>query len=98
MLLIADEILAVGDFLFQQKCEKRMQELMSSGTVILVSHSMRANRAHVRNKATLSSRAVCCMQGASGEDVHGIIKAERPTRRRPAGHERAAKPGRARFG
>ena len=26
-VLIADEILAVGDFLFQQKCEKRMQEL-----------------------------------------------------------------------
>ena len=39
-VLIADEILAVGDFLFQQKCEKRMQELMSGGTtVLLVSHS-----------------------------------------------------------
>ena len=40
-ILIADEILSVGDFLFQQKCEKRMAELMSGGTtVILVSHSM----------------------------------------------------------
>ena len=40
-VLIADEILAVGDFLFQQKCEKRMRELMSGGTtVILVSHSI----------------------------------------------------------
>lgn len=40
-ILIADEILSVGDFLFQQKCEKRMQELMSGGTtVILVSHSI----------------------------------------------------------
>ena len=40
-VLIADEILAVGDFLFQQKCEKRMQELMAGGTtVILVSHSI----------------------------------------------------------
>lgn len=40
-ILIADEVLAVGDFLFQQKCEKRMQELMAGGTtVILVSHSI----------------------------------------------------------
>ena len=40
-ILIADEILSVGDFLFQQKCEKRMAELMSGGTtVILVSHSI----------------------------------------------------------
>ena len=39
-ILIADEVLSVGDFLFQQKCEKRMQELMAGGTtVILVSHS-----------------------------------------------------------
>ena len=40
-ILIADEILSVGDFLFQQKCEERMQHLMSGGTtVILVSHSI----------------------------------------------------------
>ena len=41
-ILIADEILSVGDFMFQEKCEKRMAELMSGGTtVILVSHSIR---------------------------------------------------------
>lgn len=40
-ILIADEILAVGDFLFQQKCEMRIKELMESGTtVLLVSHSI----------------------------------------------------------
>lgn len=40
-ILIADEILSVGDFLFQKKCEERMQQLMSGGTtVILVSHSI----------------------------------------------------------
>lgn len=40
-VLIADEILSVGDFLFQQKCEQRMSELMADGTtVILVSHSI----------------------------------------------------------
>lgn len=40
-ILIVDEILAVGDFLFQEKCEARIQELMSGGTtVIIVSHSI----------------------------------------------------------
>ncbi len=40
-ILIVDEILAVGDFLFQQKCEERIREMMSGGTtVIIVSHSI----------------------------------------------------------
>ncbi len=40
-ILIADEILSVGDFLFQQKCEERMQKLLEGGTtVIFVSHSI----------------------------------------------------------
>lgn len=40
-ILIVDEILAVGDFLFQQKCEARIQSMMSSGTtVVIVSHSI----------------------------------------------------------
>lgn len=38
-ILIIDEILAVGDYAFQQKCYKRMEAMMSSGTtVIFVSH------------------------------------------------------------
>ena len=40
-ILIVDEILAVGDYKFRQKCEKRMQELLSGGTTLLyVSHSI----------------------------------------------------------
>ncbi len=40
-ILIVDEILAVGDFRFQQKCEARIAEMMSGGTtVIIVSHSI----------------------------------------------------------
>ncbi len=39
-ILICDEVLAVGDFKFQQKCEERIKNLMSGDTtVILVSHN-----------------------------------------------------------
>lgn len=40
-ILICDEVLAVGDFAFQQKCEARMKELLSGGTTLLyVSHAI----------------------------------------------------------
>lgn len=40
-ILIVDEILGVGDFLFQQKCEQRINKMMSGGTtVVIVSHSI----------------------------------------------------------
>ncbi|MEG0838863.1 MAG: ABC transporter ATP-binding protein [Hydrogenoanaerobacterium sp.] len=40
-ILIVDEILGVGDYLFQQKCERRINELMANGTtVLLVSHNI----------------------------------------------------------
>lgn len=40
-ILIVDEILSVGDFLFQKKCEERINNLMQGGTtVLIVSHSL----------------------------------------------------------
>lgn len=40
-ILIVDEILSVGDFKFQKKCEEKIQTLFDNGTtVILVSHSI----------------------------------------------------------
>ena len=40
-ILICDEVLAVGDFKFQEKCEERMNNLLSGGTTLLfVSHSI----------------------------------------------------------
>ena len=40
-ILICDEVLAVGDFAFQQKCERRMTEMRENGTTLLyVSHSI----------------------------------------------------------
>lgn len=40
-ILIVDEILAVGDFRFQEKCERRINEMINDDTtVIIVSHSI----------------------------------------------------------
>ena len=40
-ILICDEVLAVGDYAFQQKCEKRMTDMRDNGTTLLyVSHNI----------------------------------------------------------
>lgn len=40
-ILIVDEVLAVGDAAFQEKCQERMHKMLNSGTTLLfVSHTM----------------------------------------------------------
>ncbi len=40
-ILISDEVLSVGDFLFTKKCEARIEKLIENGTtVLLVSHDI----------------------------------------------------------
>ncbi|WP_251179377.1 ABC transporter ATP-binding protein [Adlercreutzia agrestimuris] len=51
-ILIVDEVLSVGDFMFQQKCERKIESLIKDHqvTVLIVSHS-NAQIARLCNKA-----------------------------------------------
>ncbi|MGB6744999.1 MAG: ABC transporter ATP-binding protein, partial [Terracidiphilus sp.] len=42
-ILIVDEVLSVGDYLFQQKCMNRMSQIVSDGaSVLFVSHNLKS--------------------------------------------------------
>ena len=69
-ILICDEVLAVGDYAFQQKCEKRMNEMRDRGTTLLyVSHSMKSVREVCDHVLWLQKGAVVDM--GSVKDVTG---------------------------
>ena len=56
-VLIIDEILGVGDYKFQEKCEARVKDMLSDGaTVLLVSHGLGTIK-------TMCSRAVLLSKG-----------------------------------
>ena len=68
-ILLVDEVLAVGDYAFQQRCYARMDELRSQGTsLILVSHNMEAIR-RVCEKGLVMYRGEDIFQGSSAEAV-----------------------------
>lgn len=66
-ILIVDEVLSVGDFAFQKKCEQRMNEMMSGGTTLLyVSHSIESVK-KLCQKAIWLKNGEVMMQGNSDE-------------------------------
>lgn len=66
-ILICDEVLAVGDYAFQQKCERRMGEMREQGTTLLyVSHSIESVKS-VCNKALWLDKGIVKMRGEVNE-------------------------------
>ncbi|MGN7456711.1 ABC transporter ATP-binding protein [Paenibacillus pasadenensis] len=62
-ILIVDEILSVGDFKFQQKCESKIQDMIKEGTTImLVTHSIDQIRA-LCNKAIVLEKGSLIQSG-----------------------------------
>ena len=66
-ILIVDEILAVGDYKFRQKCEQRMSEMLSGGTTLLyVSHNINEVK-RLCDHAIWIDKGIARMQGDVNE-------------------------------
>lgn len=73
-ILIVDEILGVGDFKFQEKCHKKIQDMMAAGTTVLfVSHSIDQVR-KLCNKAIILEHGNLVAQGDSSTICDLYIK------------------------
>lgn len=75
-VLLVDEVLAVGDFAFQQKCYARIDSIREAGaTIILVSHNMHAIQAHCPRTLVLHG-GECRFDGDTSEAIavfHGLL-------------------------
>lgn len=75
-ILIVDEILAVGDYKFTQKCNARMREMLDSGTtLLLVSHSIDDVKT-MCNRAVWIDKGNMMMQGDAQEVCDAYMKAQ----------------------
>lgn len=73
-ILIVDEVLSVGDYAFQQKCEKRMKEMLQNGTTLLyVSHSIDSVQELCKNALWLQKGTVK-MSGEVGKVCNAYMK------------------------
>ena len=73
-ILIVDEVLAVGDVAFQQKCLGKMAEACSqSRTVIFVSHNLAAVEA-LCNRAVVLQQGAIVFDGTSKEAVQYYLR------------------------
>jgi lipopolysaccharide transport system ATP-binding protein len=77
-ILMIDEVLAVGDVAFQEKCLKKMNSLtqLEERTVLFVSHSMGAI-ANMCSSALLLDGGRLAYKGATGEVVDRYFRANR---------------------
>lgn len=72
-ILIVDEVLSVGDFRFQEKCQERIQRMRDGGTTILfVSHNISQVR-EVCNKIVWLEKGHLKMQG-NAEEISKIYE------------------------
>ena len=75
-ILIVDEILAVGDYKFRKKCEKRMNEMLSHGTTLLyVSHSIE-DVLNICDHALWLDHGNVVMKGAADEICSAYMNAQ----------------------
>jgi lipopolysaccharide transport system ATP-binding protein len=84
-ILLIDEVLAVGDLSFQQKCLHRLKTLTSKGmTILLVSHNMTAIQSSCKRAIYLDNGEVA----SSGETLD-VIKVYQQALQRTNGYQNA---------
>jgi lipopolysaccharide transport system ATP-binding protein len=72
-ILLVDEVLAVGDYRFQEKCLGKMKDVSNSGrTILYVSHSMSSIRSLCKRALALSEGRVVA-DGSPQEVIAGYI-------------------------
>ncbi len=78
-VLIVDEVLSVGDFVFQGKCIERMREVIRNGaTVLFVSHNLK-NVAEFCQRCILLERGRVVADGPSKEVISTYMEGTRNT-------------------
>jgi lipopolysaccharide transport system ATP-binding protein len=74
-ILIVDEILAVGDIKFRQKCMERMDQMLADGTTLIyVSHNLKEVR-RLCDHAIWINKGEEVMQGEVNEVCDAYINA-----------------------
>jgi len=73
-IMLIDEILGVGDAKFQQKCEEKIQELMTKDkTLVLVSHNMQSIR-RFADQVLWMDQGTLRAQGTAEEVIEQYLK------------------------
>jgi homopolymeric O-antigen transport system ATP-binding protein len=86
-VLIIDEVLSVGDYLFQQKCAERMNTVLARGaTIVFVSHNLRAV-ADLCSESMLLNRGRAVAVGPTHEVMKRYLNSADVSRRQLADQE-----------
>ena len=73
-VLLVDEVLSVGDHVFQQKCVERMNAVIASGgTIVFVSHNLQA-LANLCPRSLLLEKGVVQTIGLTGDVIRTYLK------------------------
>jgi ABC-type polysaccharide/polyol phosphate transport system ATPase subunit len=91
-ILLLDEVLAVGDAKFQERCQKRIHELKASGkTIVFISHDLAAVR-QLCDRALLLNEGRLIAEGSPPEVIshYATLGSERHHRERDTAIQKAA--------
>jgi lipopolysaccharide transport system ATP-binding protein len=72
-ILLVDEVLSVGDFVFQRKCNEKMQSVIQEGaTVIFISHNLKAV-SELCTRSLLLDHGRVLTEGQTGEVIRTYL-------------------------